>query len=225
VRAPSPVAQVELDHVFVCTEVGAQAAAAALARLGLTEGSPNTHPGQGTACRRFFFRNAYLELVWVSEPKEAQSDLAAPTRLWERWSGRGGAACPFALVFRGAGGARPPFETWAYRPPYLPPGVAIEVAVGTGLREPELFYIDSSRRPDQLGRQPIDHALPLREISRVEVRLPERGAPSTALRAAEEAGLLALRAGDAYLMELAFDGAPYGRHADLRPELPVVLRW
>jgi hypothetical protein len=208
----------ELDHVFVCTEVGAPEAAA-LARVGLAEGSPNTHPGQGTACRRFFFHNAYLELVWVNDADEARSDLAAPTRLWERWSGRGRQACPFALVFRGEA---PPFETWKYRPRYLPPGTAIEVATGTALTDPELFYIASAGRPDQVRRQPIDHALPLREVSRVEIRVPEP--PSAAVRSAEAAGLLGLREGD-YLMELVFDGESAGRHADLRPGLPLVLRW
>ena len=62
----------ELDHVFVMCDVGAPEAAA-LHALGLREGSPNTHPGQGTACRRFFFGNAYLELVWVTDAAEAQA--------------------------------------------------------------------------------------------------------------------------------------------------------
>ena len=38
----------------------------AVAAFGLSEGTPNVHPGQGTACRRFFFRaeqsvHAYLK--------------------------------------------------------------------------------------------------------------------------------------------------------------------
>ncbi|HEY2943875.1 MAG TPA: VOC family protein [Vicinamibacteria bacterium] len=209
----------ELDHVFVCTDVGAPEADA-LARLGLAEGAPNTHPGQGTACRRFFFDNAYIELVWVSDADEARGELAAPARLWERWSGRGHTACPFALIFRGDDGAPPPFDTWPYRPPYLPPDVAIEVARGTSLGEPELFYITAARRP----RRASDHALPLREISRVEVQLPQR-ARSAAARAAEATGLVALRSGDEYLMEVGFDGERAGGRADLRPRLPLVLRW
>ena len=56
----------ELDHVFVCCSAGGPEADA-LRRAGLSEGSPNTHPGQGTECRRFFFSNAYLELLWVSD--------------------------------------------------------------------------------------------------------------------------------------------------------------
>jgi hypothetical protein len=220
VRGPSAQTSFELDHVFVCTDVGAPGAAA-LAGLGLTEGSPNTHPGQGTACRRFFFHNAYIELVWVSDPEEARSQAVAPTRLWERWSGRVRTACPFAVVLRGEAGAPAPFETWKYRAPYLPSDVSIEVAIGTSLSEPELFYISAARRP----RQPIDHALPVRELSRVEVQLPGGGPRSEALRSVQAAGLVEVRAGDDFLMELGFDDEAAGRRADLRPELPLALRW
>ncbi len=44
----------ELDHLFLCCSEGAPEAAT-LVRRGPTEGSSNTHPGQGTANRRFFF--------------------------------------------------------------------------------------------------------------------------------------------------------------------------
>jgi hypothetical protein len=48
----------------------------------LTEGTPNIHPGQGTANRRFFFRNAMLELLWVNDEQFVQGPRAlapAPT--------------------------------------------------------------------------------------------------------------------------------------------------
>src|SRR5260221_1639892 len=83
-------ATVELDHIFICTSVGAPEAAR-LAALGLTEGGGNSHTGQGTANRRFFFHNAYLELLWVHDAAEAKSEPSRRTRLWDRWSGRDGA--------------------------------------------------------------------------------------------------------------------------------------
>ena len=43
-----------LDHIFIRARPGAPEAEA-LKAFGLTEGSPNRHPGQGTANRRFFF--------------------------------------------------------------------------------------------------------------------------------------------------------------------------
>jgi hypothetical protein len=61
---------VEFDHMFICTQLGAPEADRLVA-FGLSEGTPNSHPGQGTACRRFFFRNAMLELA----KSEARSSL------------------------------------------------------------------------------------------------------------------------------------------------------
>jgi hypothetical protein len=51
-----------IDHVFILCAEGAPEADAFLA-AGLREGSSNTHPGQGTANRRFFFENFYVELL------------------------------------------------------------------------------------------------------------------------------------------------------------------
>jgi hypothetical protein len=85
-----------------------------LATFGLTEGTPNTHPGQGTACRRFFFVNSYLELLWVSDIAEAQSEPIQKAHLWERWKSRTSGACPIGLGFRpkGQDDDRAPFCIW-----------------------------------------------------------------------------------------------------------------
>ncbi len=217
----------ELDHVFVCCSPGAPEAAS-LARLGLTEGSANTHPGQGTASRRFFFQNAYLELFWVADPEEAQNERSRPTRLWERWSRRQAGACPFGIVLRPAAEARerdPPFATWSYHPQYMPPDLAIEIATGTPLGEPELFYIPFARRPDAIGREPTTHAAGFREMSTLKVELPAPGALSRAARQAEAAGVLSFVTEAEHVMILGFDGEGAGKARDLRPELPLVLRW
>ena len=213
-----------VDHVFVCCEEGAPEADA-LVGLGLVEGTPNTHAGQGTACRRFFFANAYLELIWVSDPEEARSELVRPTRLWDRWSQRGQGASPFAIVLRPADGdaeVKPPFESDSYRPEYMPAGATIEIARGTLLSEPEIFFLGFQRDRARLGREPIDHGPPLRNLKRVTVWTPAE--PSPPARAIADTGLFDLRHGDAHLMELAFADARRGQ-ADLRPDLPLVLRW
>src|SRR5215472_10876439 len=112
--------RIELDHVFVCTAPGA-AKAEKLIQFGLHEGPPNQHEGQGTANRRFGFANAMLELLWVSDAVEAQSERTRRTLLWERWRGREGNASPFGICFRPADSqdTGPPFPAWEYRPLYL----------------------------------------------------------------------------------------------------------
>src|SRR4051812_15059093 len=100
----------ELDHIFICTSPNGNEADQ-LTAIGLAEGAANTHPGQGTACRRFFFRNGYLELLWVQNSAEAQSELNQHTHLWERWRDRSDGACPFGFGFRPIAQAncQPPF--------------------------------------------------------------------------------------------------------------------
>jgi SAM-dependent methyltransferase len=87
-----------------------------LVQFGLHEGPPNQHPGQGTACRRFAFLNAMIELVWVSDKREAQSHNTRRTLLWERWSGRKDiAASPFGICLRPVDPedtGPPPFPAW-----------------------------------------------------------------------------------------------------------------
>jgi Glyoxalase-like domain len=213
-----------LDHVFILCASGAPEADALL-QLGLCEGASNVHPGQGTACRRFFFQNFYLELLWVRDALEAQRPPAKRTRLYARWSGRGLGACPFGVVLRPeAAGDKAPFSTWTYRPSYLPAPFVLEVAKGTRLSEPELFYFPVSRRPRDMAPQPREHALGLGELTAASLTLP--GALSRALKAVEALGLLSFPKGEGPLLTLGFGSRPGAAGAkDLRPSLPLVLRW
>src|SRR5690349_6519033 len=128
---PGAVMDFELDHLFVCVSEGGGPEADGLGRLGLAEGEPNTHPRQGTACRRFVFANAFLELVWVSNPAEAQAEQTRRLGLWERWAGRSAGTCPFGVCLRpsGEGVDTPPFLAWRYRPSYLPEPLCFHVGM------------------------------------------------------------------------------------------------
>jgi hypothetical protein len=228
----------ELDHLFIFTSVGA-AAAQQLASLGLTEGTPNTHPGQGSACRRFFFRNVYLELLWLHDQREAQSEATRRTCFWERWSGRTTGACPFGLIFRPSGpeAETPPFASWEYRPTYLPEGMSFRVGNNAShLSEPFLCALPFRRRPDELPearREPLEHAPGLREVTRVELSGPwtnfdlEGNAESAVEPTQSKPGRLPIRLqrSPEYQAQLGFDGETRGQQADLRPALPLILRW
>lgn len=217
----------ELDHLIICCAVGGPEAAL-LARVGLKEGSPNRHPGQGTACRRFFFQNAYIELLWVSEPAEAQSESTRPTRLWERWSERRGGACPFGILLRpGAEGGAigPPFPTERYQPRYLPPHLAIEIALGTPMHEPGLFHLGFQRGHAGRAQEPTAHANGATEITSVGIGLPGEAPRSAALQSVEAMGVVDFHPAESFVMELTCDKAIRGKRVDLRPDLPLVLKW
>jgi len=154
------------DHVFICTAAGAPAGDR-LRDFGLTEGSPNRHPGQGTACRRFFFRNAMLELLWVEDAAEARASAA--TLLWERWSGASTTVSPFGIILRPAPTAtiECPFLSWQYRPPAMP-DLVLEIAADTGLGEPMWCFNVCGRAPAEFPaerHQPLEHPAGFCEIT------------------------------------------------------------
>jgi hypothetical protein len=220
----------EFDHLFICTDIGAPEADR-LVSLGLVEGTSNTHPGQGTTNRRFFFRNAMLEFLWVCDPEEAKSELISPTHLWERWANRQSGACPFGVCLRSTTNDSDSmaFPSWAYRPPYLPEPLSI--AVGTNsdvLTEPMLFQTPFGKRPDRFSpekAQPLEHPIGWQEITRVELVTPAADRPSPAWQAAIDTDRVKLRAGGEYCVELGFDGEVQGDRVDFRPGLPLVVSW
>jgi hypothetical protein len=219
----------ELDHLFICTDIGAHEADS-LIQFGLSEGDPNVHPGQGTANRRFFFRNAMLELVWVHDAGEAQSELARPTQLWQRWSQRQAGVSPFGLCVRPTrpGAAEVPFPAWIYRPPYLPAPLVIHVGENTPLSEPMWFYLGFGRRPDDPAwpkRQPLEHAAGFREITQVQITTPGADHASAVAQAVVRTGAVTLISAPEHRMEITFDGGGQNRLKDFRPSLPLVFRW
>ena len=181
----------QLHHVIVYTSVGAPEARDLL-DAGLVEGSPNIHPGQGTANRRFFFESGFLELLWVHDEREAQLPLTASTRLWDRWAARGRAANPFGLCFSSSDGAPAvlPFPSWAFRPDYLSDGRCMFFADGLPLSEPEVFVLSWPQSQSSPEAEPRTHPLGLCEIHSVSLGLPDALSISGSLRAIREAGLV-----------------------------------
>jgi Glyoxalase-like domain len=180
-----------LDHIFVCTSVGAPEAQALL-DAGFFEGSGNAHPGQGTSNRRFFFEHGFLELLWVHDEQEAMSTRTGPTRLWERWSGRAEQANPFGICFSSQSEADHllPFASWAYEPAYLPKGKRIYFAEGTALSEPELFALSWPQPSAAAAAQPRKHKLPLSSMRAVSIGLSDIEQLSAPVRAARDSGLV-----------------------------------
>lgn len=215
-----------VDHVFICTAIGAPGAER-LRQFGLSEGSPNRHPGQGTACRRFFFRNAMLELLWVHDALEARSDQTRRTMLWERWSDAGRAASPFGIILRPREAREAcPFRSWQYTPPSMP-DLKLQIADGAGPKEPMWCYMETGRAPQDAPperRQPFEHPSGLREITGVRLVSPVLEEASVTY-AMTRAGVISSNTGPEHLLELEFDGGGQARRMDFRPDLPLIFYW
>lgn len=215
-----PVAGVELDHIIFFCGPGAPEADALLGR-GLHEGPGNTHPGQGTVNRRFFFRGLYLELLWVEKYDEAQSGDARRTGLWDRWIDRHNGCCPLGLVFRPSSAGTPtPFPSWSYVPKYFPAGFSIEVAVDIPPNEPLLFYLPFARPALVEDVAPVPGGVQVGAVSGVTVHLPETGSLSPALGSVVMSGAVAVEPAQEFLVDIRHqDGCR--EIIDLRTKLPL----
>jgi hypothetical protein len=212
-----------LDHLFVCTAPNAPEADK-LIQFGLREGLPNQHPGQGTACRRFAFANAMIELFWVSDPSEAQNESTRRTLLWERWSGREANACPFGICLRPTDredAGPPPFPSWEYRPAYLPDPLVMHIGEAR-IEEPMWVYMSFMKRV-QREQWFIEHPIGIREITGLTLTI-STPLSSTVSQKIVESGILAIRTGAMSLLEIEFDGNRRQRQFDFRPYLPFVFR-
>ena len=217
----------DLDHVFLLCDPDAPEAEA-LRRIGLHEGPPNTHPGQGTACRRFFFGDTYLELLWITDEREARSAAVSRTALWERWQARRSGACPFGVVLRPSidepPDAAPPFPTWRYAAPYLAGGAAIEIGDGAALNEPFVAWLGSRREP--LPRaEPVAGGIAIGHLTEACLSGPLPSVLSAPSEALVTEQVLDLEIAPRFRLTLTFDRGESGRTADLGPELPLALHW
>jgi hypothetical protein len=213
--------RIELDHLFVCTAPGAPEAEK-FVQFGLHEGPPSQHLGQGTANRRFAFANAMIELFWVSDAIEAQSQSARRTLLWERWSGREHNASPFGICLRPADPQDTglPFTAWEYRPAYLPDPLVMHIG-DVGIEEPMWVYLSFMRR-DQREQWFIEHRVGIREITGLTLTTPVPLRSNVAQKIVES-GILATRTGATSLLEIEFDGNRRKEQMDFRPHLPFVF--
>src|SRR5215470_15125788 len=191
--------------------------------FGLHEGPPNQHPGQGTACRRFSFANAMIELFWVSDASESQSENTKRTLLWERWSGRQSNASPFGICVRPvhAEDKGSPFLAWDYRPVYLPDPLSMQIGEA-GVEEPMWIHLSFMRRA-QREQWFTEHPIGVREITRLTLTTPIP-LRSNASQKIVQAGVLSTRVGTVSLLEIEFDGQRRKKQADFRPHLPLIFQ-
>ena len=211
----------ELDHLFICTSLGAPEGDR-LIEFGFSEGTPNQHPGQGTANRRFSFMNAMIELLWVSNPAEAQSQNTQRTLLWKRWSGRNAGASPFGICLRPTHPQtpQPPFPGWKYKPEYLPPTLALHIAEA-GIQEPMWIYMDFTQRSHR-EHHFAEQANGAREITALTLTTPTP-LHSLAAQKDQEEGILQVKPGSHSLLEIELDKNRQKKRIDLTPALPIVL--
>ena len=212
----------EVDHVFVAASEGAPEATD-LVKAGFVEGPANVHPGQGTACRRFFFENAYLELVWLENRAEASSRVAARTGLRERAAVESESSHVGVCLRARDLAARLPVKTWSYSPPYVPEGMAIPIGANSSrLDEPLLFFLPVGVEPRKSEEV---HPNGARRISRVRLTLPSSLDVSPELAWLTDSGIVEVEPAETESVSVVLDGGTAGDSVALDLAVPLKLSW
>ena len=115
------------DHIFIFTNDQGRIANQ-LVEFGLSEGSNRIHAGQGTTNRKFYFENFFLEVLWVYNEAEINSELIKPIGLWQRANYLSNDTSPFGLCIVNTDETDHLFKNaYKYQPTYFPDGMTIDI--------------------------------------------------------------------------------------------------
>ena len=210
-----------LDHVFILVEPEAKVADLLLEH-GFQEGQRNTHPGQGTANRRFYFANGMLEFIWVQDANEARNGQGQSLHFSER--AEDPTASPFGIILVPGGdhaSTDRPFPGWHYQPAYFPTPRGFHVGANSHhIAEPLCFYFPFQ---DPGVPKPQPHRNP-QMVSEVIISTPSTDTDGV-LALVSQANRLSMRSGQEHLMEITLDHHDSGHTEDYRPAMPLILRW
>jgi Glyoxalase-like domain len=186
----------ELDHVFILIEpLGPEIDY--LRSLGITQTYRRRHSGQGTQNICYCFDNLFLELLWIDDANSVRSEPIARTGIYERAQWQTAGTNPFGIAWRDTSNAAPfTPSSWAFKPPYLPTGMHIDVAVdGDDHHQPMMFKSPGATPPSEWPvekRGALQKPAGLGRVITVQLNTPQTFVPSDTLKAIEAASILQL---------------------------------
>jgi hypothetical protein len=232
IAAPAAGPGIELDHVWIIVSQNAPERAA-LERAGFQIAKDvNHHEGTGTSSITVEFENAYLELMWpdpnvpVAPSMERAAEKYRNRMLW-RTSGW----CPIGVGLRRnqPSNVSLPFQTWTWTADWMPKGSVMEMLTPRDdTRSPALFIEPRAltNTAEQINRAALyHHSIGVHRISAIRLMPPKTYQPIAGLTYLEKQNLLTIGHGDEWTLEVTFDGGKRARSQDLRPDLPLVIRY
>lgn len=234
VAADPPVLQP--DHAWIVVGPGAKERKL-LERAGFRFApGVNRHDGQGTASITIEFLDGFLELIYPDKKVPVTNQVGAEKfRLKSRWRRSG--YSPIGIVFARtpATPEKLPFETWRITADWLDQGTFIEMLTPRETPKAVSLSISSHAvsardRNEELARDPTRNAMfqhpnGTRRLTAFKVVAPDSSAlPPAAIWVASQ-GLMAFEVGHAWVLEVTLDDGAQKKTADLRPGLPLLIRY
>jgi len=153
-----------IDHIYIFSNKGKETDE--LVEFGLTEGSGRIHQGIGTANRRIFFENFYLEILWVENAAEAKS--IEEIGLWARNEHKNSNYSRFGLCLENTEDTDDIFkDSIKWQPDFLPVGNQVEIITNENM--PWIFKFPKNRKR-QLD-EPRIHHIGLKQLTKAVFNL------------------------------------------------------
>lgn len=220
-------ALLEVDHLQIYTGIGLPSVSA-FQGLGLNDANQIVRrEAQGIASTLFFFRNAYLELIWIEDENTFQQ-YAAQTKmnLLTRSQWRQTGASPFAVGLRSK--AYYQSSTWGYSENTI----NFSADNLEAIREPLCFMVPPQIAltnwlddANEIHQQFLTHPLGVRRLTGIKIKMTTHKSLTNAVSLLEDNGIIAIERGMTPLLELTFDGNARNQLVDARPILPLQLRY
>jgi len=209
-----------LDHIFILVDAGASEAQL-LTEIGLMEGARSDHPGQGTANRRFFFENFFLEFIYLRDAAEARNGPGAGLRFCERQANAD--LSPFGLVFRTTHASHDePFSYWKYYPDYFKGQHYFLVGNNSDeLLEPLVICMPTTLPEISSSLVPENPEL---RLTSATISVPVQQ-PTETLNTTTGCQPLDFRFDQPHHIALAFNEGRGGRSVDFADKLPLSIKW
>jgi len=223
---------IEFDHFSIVVSPNAPERAA-LQQAGF-EIAPgiNRNDGQGTASISVEFENSYLELVWpdstvtVSPGMERAAEKFRQRMLW-----RSSGWCPISIALRRTAPSNEalPFPTWSWTADWMPKGSKVEMLTPReDTRSPALYIepralTDAAEQEKRASR--FHHSTEVHRVTSICLISPKTYQLIEPLAYLEKQGVLTIKQGDKWQVELTFDYGKAKKSKDLRPDIPVVIQY
>jgi hypothetical protein len=227
--APEPI--VELDHVLISVSPGAPERSA-LERAGfIVWPEVQRHDGQGTSSIMAELDRCFIELVWRDSSVAVAPDKEVVARKYAlRSNWRSSGWSPFAIALRRTASAPDslPFATWPVTVPWRPAiDVTQMITARSDSTSPSVWVVSRSTATDNSAAPAAARAHPngARRITGLHLTIPRNTPESEALAVLRTYGVAELVRGDSWLLTVTLDSMAQKRARDLRPTLPLIVRF
>ena len=219
-----PRQKLQFDHIWLFVQAGAPERAAFEKAGFVVDPQVSRHDGQGTASVSVEFDDGYIELMWldtsVNVVPEAQR---AVEKFRQRTAWRTSGWSPFGInLSPTTPGDIPtlPFPTWDINMPWMDGSFIRILTARDDTASPSV-----SIHP-KATHQPADpHPNGTKRISHVRIVAPPGYKPVPAMLYAQQIGAIELGTGNEWLAEITLDGGRKRVTRDLRPDLPLVIKY